>query len=82
MIAGSAHGFITRWMVKLFLRLLIFIFIDGTPLFGLLPLFLVMNAWNHWDYLKEIKKAERQLAEINDNIAYVQKDMRRTASSF
>ncbi len=82
MMAGSSHSFLMRWAVKLLMRLLIFIFIDGTPLFGFLPLFLVMNAWNHWDYLKEIKKAERQLAEVNDQIGYVQRDMRRTASSF
>ncbi len=66
--------------ISVFMKTLIFLFIDGTPFFGFLPLFLVMNAWNHWDYIKAIKKAERELAGISDQIDYVQRDVQRTLS--
>jgi|GEM_PF-2847220 hypothetical protein len=81
LVAGSSHGMLTRWIVKRLMRAFIFFFIDGVPLFGFLPLFLFMNAWNHWDYIKAIKKAEKSLAEINDNIMYIQQDVQRTVNS-
>lgn len=82
MICGSSHGPIARWFVKkALIRILAFSFLDGLYLFGALPLSLVMNAWTHWDYNKEIKKAERSLAEVNEKIVRVQRQVRANANS-
>lgn len=80
-LCGSNHGMLARWMVKLIFRTLIFFLFDGTPFFGILPLYLFMNVWNHYDYNQMIKQAEKRLEDINRDYERVQRETRRAVNS-
>ncbi|MDD3006450.1 MAG: hypothetical protein PHX30_02590 [Candidatus Pacebacteria bacterium] len=80
-LCGSRHGMFSRWLMKLFLRAIIFFVFDGIPFFGILPLFLVMNAWNHYDYNKAVRQANETLGKINEDYMRVQKQTRKAVNS-
>jgi len=64
MVCGNKHGFVDKFAIKILLKILICIFLDGIPVLGILPIMLVTNVWNHWDYHKEKEKARKGLVEI------------------
>jgi hypothetical protein len=83
MICGSWHGGVaTNWVLKRVLtRILAFSFLDGIPLFGIVPLYFVLNFWSHWDLTRAMKKSEEELMAVGEELTGLERDIRREVES-